>query len=78
MLDIGPGNGLLPADTKPLRETGLGFSRPKPVFPVQNGINWDKPAFSQFFQSETGKNCPKLEKIMENYISRREKLPKLC
>ena len=26
----------------------LAFSRPKPVFTVQNGINWDKPVFPVF------------------------------
>ena len=39
----------------------LGFSRPKPVFPVQNGINWDKLVFPSFpvhnweILSKTGK-----------------------
>ena len=41
--------------------TGLGFSRPKPVFPVQNGINWDKPVFPSFSR-------PNLGKTGKNYI----------
>ena len=39
---------------------GLGFSRPKPVFAVQNGINWDKPVFPSF-------SCPKLGKTVQNW-----------
>ena len=42
--------------------SGLGFSRPKPVFAVQNGINWDKPVFPV-------QNWEKLSKTGKNYIS---------
>ena len=42
--------------------TGLGFSRPKPVFPVQNGINWDKPVFPV-------QNWEKLSKTGKNYAA---------
>ena len=45
---------------------GLGFSHPEPVFPVQNGINWDKPGFPIF-------SCPKQGKTSKTgkkyYIS---------
>ena len=48
-------------DDKPtLIQAGLGFSRPKPVFPVQNGINWDKPVFPV-------QNWEKLSKTGKNY-----------
>ena len=52
-----------------MSQTGLGFSRPKPVFPVQNGINWDKPVFPSFSRPKLGKtvqNCPKLECAASN------------
>ena len=42
---------------------GLGFSRPKSVFPVQNGINWDKPVFPSF----PVQNWEKLSKTGKNY-----------
>ena len=48
---------------------GLGFSRPKPVFPVQNGINWDKPVFPSFSR-------PKLGKTVQNYVELYFKLQK--
>ena len=54
-------------------DTGLGSSRPKLVFPVQNGINWDKPVFPvQNWEklSKTGKNYAglyfKLQKVSKN------------
>ena len=57
---------------------GLGFSRPKPVFPVQNGINCDKPVFPSFSHpklgklSKTGKNSAALyfkpEKVLKNVM----------
>ena len=40
---------------------GLGFCRPKPVFAVQNGINWDKPVFPV-------QNWEKLSQTGKNYI----------
>ena len=42
---------------------GLGFSRPKSVFPVQNGINCDKPVFPSF----PVQNWEKLSKTGKNY-----------
>ena len=42
---------------------GLGFSRPKPVFPVQNGINWDKPVFPSFSRPKLGKTVQNEEKL---------------
>ena len=42
---------------------GLGFSRPKPVFPVQNGINWDKPVFPSFSRPKLGKTVQNWEKL---------------
>ena len=51
------------------RTTGLGFSRPKPVFPVQNGINWEKPVFPV-------QNWEKLSKTGKNYISSSKKFLK--
>ena len=53
--------------------TGLGFSRPKPVFPVQNGINWDKPVFPI-------QNWEKLSKTGKNYAAlffKPQKFPKM-
>ena len=44
--------------------TGLGFSRPKPVFPVQNGINWDKPVFPSFSRPKLGKTVQNWEKLL--------------
>ena len=38
---------------------GFGFSRPKPVFPVQNGIIWDK----HFSRPKLGKTVPNWEKV---------------
>ena len=49
---------------------GLGFSRPKPVFPVQNGINWDKPVFPV-------QNWEKLSKTGKNYMGLYFKLQKV-
>ena len=49
---------------------GLGFSHPKPVFPVQNGINWDKPVFPGFScqkQGKTGKNYVELDFKQKKY-----------
>ena len=43
--------------------TGLCFSRPKPVFPVQNGINWDKPVFPSFSRPKLGKTVQNWEKL---------------
>ena len=43
--------------------TGLGFSRPKPVFAVQNGINWDKPVFPSFSRPKLGKTVQIWEKL---------------
>ena len=43
--------------------SGLGFSRPKPVFPVQNGINWDKPVFPSFSHPKLGKTVQNWEKL---------------
>ena len=42
--------------------TGLGFSRPKPVFPVQNGINLFFPVFPV-------QNWEKLSKTGKNYAA---------
>ena len=42
---------------------GLGFSRPKPVFPVRNGINWDKPVFPSFSRPKLGKTVQNWEKL---------------
>ena len=44
---------------------GLFFSRPKPVFAVQNGINWDKPVFPNF----PVQSWEKLSKTGKNYTS---------
>ena len=43
--------------------TGLGFSRPKPVFPVQNGIKRDKPVFPSFSRPKLGKTVQNWEKL---------------
>ena len=58
-----------------IMKSGLGFSRPKPVFPVQNGINWDKPVFPvQNWEklSKTGKNYAALlfkhQKVSQNVM----------
>ena len=42
---------------------GLCFSRPKPVFPVQNGINWDKLVFPSFSRPKLGKTVQNWEKL---------------
>ena len=31
------------------KKSGLGFGRPKPVFPDMGGKNWDKPVFPGFW-----------------------------
>ena len=41
----------------------LGFSRLKPVFPVQNGINWDKPVFPSLSHPKLGKSVQNWEKL---------------
>jgi len=43
-------------------ETGLGFSRPKPVFPKTCGINWDKPVFPGIYREILGKTGKYWEK----------------
>ena len=43
-------------------DQGWVFSRPKPVFTVQNGINWDTPFFPSFSR-------PKLGKTGKNYAA---------
>ena len=58
------------------RNAGLGFSRPKPVFPVQNGINWDKPVLPSFSRPKLGKTVQKLGKIMLHYFSSLKRSPK--
>ena len=53
--------------------TGLGFSRPKPVFPVQNGINLFFPVFPV-------QNWEKLGKTGKNYAGlylSQKKCPKM-
>ena len=44
-------------------QSGLFFSRPKPVFAVQNGINWDKPVFPSFSRPKLGKTVQNREKL---------------
>ena len=48
--------------------SGLGFSRPKPVFPVQNGINWDKPVFPSFSRPKLGKTVQNWEKLITQIL----------
>ena len=38
-----------------ITRAGVGFSRPKPIFAVQNSINWDKPVFPSFSSPKLGK-----------------------
>ena len=49
--------------------SGLGFCRPKPVFPVQNEINWDKPAFPSFSRPKLGKTVQNWEKSWRTIFS---------
>ena len=52
--------------------SGLGFSRPKPVFPIQNGINWDKPVFHSLSRPKVGKTVQNWEKLCRTIFQARK------